>query len=71
MSAILPKNELENVKFYPSLLGKKFFVPFLGELKKKQKALSKLTDLYHLRDQLHDIERHGEAIHEGKLPFKC
>ena len=71
MSSILPKNELENVNFCPSLLEQIFFVCILRELKKKQKALSKLTDLYHLRDQLHDIERHGEAIHEGKLPFKC
>ena len=29
-----PKNELENVNFCPSLLGQKFFVRFLGELKK-------------------------------------
>ena len=34
MSSILPKNELENVNFSPSLLGQKFFVRFLGELKK-------------------------------------
>ena len=34
MSSILPKNELENVNFCPNLLGQKFFVPFLGELKK-------------------------------------
>ena len=47
MSSILPKNELENVNFCPSLLGKKFFVRFLGELK-KQKALLKLTDLNRL-----------------------
>ena len=39
-----PKNELENVNFCPSLLGQKFFVCFLGELK-KQNVLSKLTDL--------------------------
>ena len=32
--SILPKNELENVNFCPSLLGQKFFVRFLGELKK-------------------------------------
>ena len=44
MSLILPKNELENVDFCPSLLGQKFFGWFLGELK-KQKALLKLTDL--------------------------
>ena len=29
-----PKNELENVDFRPSLLGQKFFIRFLGELKK-------------------------------------
>ena len=29
-----PKNELENVNFCLSLLGQKFFVRFLGELKK-------------------------------------
>ena len=29
-----PKNKLENLKFCPSLLGQKFFVRFLGELKK-------------------------------------
>ena len=34
MSSILPKNELENSNFCPSLLGQKFFVRFLGELKK-------------------------------------
>ena len=34
MSSILPKNELKNVNFCPSLLGQKFFVGFLGELKK-------------------------------------
>ena len=39
------KNKLENVNFCPSLLGQKFFVRYLGELKNKQKALSKLTDL--------------------------
>ena len=34
VSPILPKNELENSNFCPSLLGQKFFVCFLGELKK-------------------------------------
>ena len=34
MSSILPKNELESVDFCPSLLGQKFFVCFLEELKK-------------------------------------
>ena len=34
MSPILPKNERENSKFCLSLLGQKFFVRFLGELKK-------------------------------------
>jgi hypothetical protein len=34
MSSILPKNELENFNFCPSLLGQKFFVRFLEELKK-------------------------------------
>ena len=34
MSPILPKNELENSSFCPSLLGQKSFVRFLGELKK-------------------------------------
>ena len=29
-----PKNQLENVNFCPSQLGQKFFVRFLGELKK-------------------------------------
>ena len=33
MSSILPKNELENSNFCPSLLGHIFFVRFLGELK--------------------------------------
>ena len=37
MSSILPKNELENVNFCPSLLGQKFFIRFLGELKKPKK----------------------------------
>ena len=44
MSSILPKKELENVNFCPRLLEQKFFVHFLGELKKPN-ALSKLTDL--------------------------
>ena len=44
VSSVLPKNELENVNFCPSLLGQKFFISFCGELK-NQKALSKLTDL--------------------------
>ena len=44
MLSILPKSELENVNFCPTLLGYKFFIRFLGELKKKQKAI--LTDLY-------------------------
>jgi hypothetical protein len=39
VSSILPKNELENVNFFPSLLGQKFFVRFLGELKKPKKPL--------------------------------
>jgi hypothetical protein len=34
VSSILPKNELENVDFCPSLLGQTFFDLFLGELKK-------------------------------------
>ena len=34
VSPILPKNKLENSNFCPSLLGQKFFVRFLGELKK-------------------------------------
>ena len=29
-----PKNELENVNFCPGIHGQKFFVCFLGELKK-------------------------------------
>ena len=33
ISSILPKNELENSNFCPSLLGQTFFVRFLGELK--------------------------------------
>ena len=34
MSSILPENELENFNFCPSLVGQKFFVRFLEELKK-------------------------------------
>ena len=34
MSSILPKNELENSNFCPSLLGQKYFVRFLEEFKK-------------------------------------
>ena len=34
LSTILPKNELDIVNFYPSLLEQNFFVRFLGELKK-------------------------------------
>ena len=33
VSSILPKNELENSNFCPSLLGQRFFVRFLEELK--------------------------------------
>ena len=32
------KNELENVNFCPSLLEQKFFVRFLGELKKTKSS---------------------------------
>ena len=46
MSSILRKNELENVNFCPCLLGQKFFIHFLGELKKPKKPFEKLTDLY-------------------------
>jgi hypothetical protein len=38
VSPILPKDELENVKFCPSLLGQKIFVRFWGKIEKKQKA---------------------------------
>ena len=41
---IAPKNQLENVNFCPSLLGQKFFIHFLGELK-RPKSPSKLTNL--------------------------
>ena len=34
VSSILPKNKLENVNFCPCLLGQKFIVSLLGELKK-------------------------------------
>ena len=37
MSSILPKNELENSNFCPSLLGQKFFVRFLEELKNPER----------------------------------
>ena len=40
----LPKNKLEKFNFCPSLLGKKFFVRFLEELK-APKDVSKLTNL--------------------------
>ena len=33
VSSILPKNELENSNFCPSLMGQKFFVRFMEELK--------------------------------------
>ena len=35
VSLIVPKNELENSNFCPSLMGQNFFVRFLEELKKK------------------------------------
>ena len=35
VSSNLPKNELVNLNFWPSLLGQKFFVQFLEELKKE------------------------------------
>jgi hypothetical protein len=38
VSSILLKNELENVNFCPSLLGQKFVVCFLGELKKSKSS---------------------------------
>ena len=34
VSSILQKNELENFNFCPSLMGQKFFVCYLEELKK-------------------------------------
>ena len=37
MSSILPKNELENVNFGPSLLGQKFFVPLFEKIEKTKK----------------------------------
>ena len=43
ISSNLPKTELKNVNFCPSLTAQKFFVRFLGAL--REKALSKLTDL--------------------------
>ena len=46
VSSIPPKNKLENVNFCPGLLGLNFFLFVFGENWKKQKALSKLTDLY-------------------------
>ena len=49
MPSILPKNELETSNFCPGLLGQKFFVRFLEELKKKN-VLSKLPNLYLLKD---------------------
>jgi hypothetical protein len=49
VSSILPKNEHENVNLCPSLvLAQKNFIRFLGELKNKQKSLSKLTDLCYI-----------------------
>ena len=38
VSSIIPKNELENVDFCPSLLGQKLFVRFLEELKKSKSS---------------------------------
>ena len=38
VSSILPKNDLENENFCPSLLGQKFFVRFLEELKKTKSS---------------------------------
>ena len=56
MSSILPKNELENVKFCPR---QKFFVRFLGVLKKNQKALSKFLTfkLQKVSTYLHKIQK--------------
>ena len=34
-----PKKELKNVNFCPSLMGQKFFVCFLGKLKKPKSPL--------------------------------
>jgi hypothetical protein len=39
VSSILPKNELENVNFCPSLLGQNFFVRFFGRIEKNKKTL--------------------------------
>ena len=74
------KEKLENVNFCPSLLGKKFFVRFLGELKTKQKDLSKLTDTtlsnWKVNDKCTIIEivkipanflSRGELVFIGKL----
>jgi hypothetical protein len=37
VSLIVPKNELENSNFCPSLMGQNFFVRFLEELKKQER----------------------------------
>ena len=42
VSPILPKNELENSNFCPSLLGQNFFVSFLGEWKKDKMSFCNL-----------------------------
>ena len=37
-SSILPRNELENFNFCPSLLGQKFFVRFFGRIENTKKT---------------------------------
>ena len=46
-SSIIPKNELENFYCYPSLLGQKFFIIFLEELKKLKSPFEINWPLYY------------------------
>ena len=59
MSSILPKNELKDVNFCPSLLGQKFFVRFLGDLKKPKSPFEinlTLQFTYNKSEELSEIK---------------
>ena len=66
MSAILPKNELENVNRCPNLLGQKFFVLFLGKLEKTKRPFE---INWPLADNIHHYE--GMTIRVILSFFHC
>ena len=75
VSSIHPQNALENVNLCSSLLGQKFFVRFLEELKKNKKTLSKLTDLLvslscHVSIDYQRFEKSDKAVSKSRSECK-